>query len=71
MYMGKTIRKDREDKKYLEGNPKKEDLHTYKCKCEYCTNVRKKKLKEKALKIAMATTIQEFKELGAKFFHPK
>jgi len=44
--MSRTIRKDRNDVKYPEG---RDGLHlrTYKCKCEYCSGIRKNKLQIK------------------------
>ena len=43
--MSRTIRKDRNDKKYKESLKKKEAR--YKCRCEYCTGVDKNNLCEK------------------------
>lgn len=38
--MGKTVRRDRHDKKYTEG---RYGTHlVYKCKCEYCTDQKRK-----------------------------
>lgn len=44
--MSRTIRKDRNDVKYLEG---RDGLHlrTYKCKCNYCRGIRRNKLQIK------------------------
>lgn len=45
--MGKTYRKDRFDKKYKEGNPKKKHNLKFKCKCDYCMNAEKQRLLQK------------------------
>ena len=62
--MSRTIRKDRNGKKYKESLKKKEAR--YKCRCEYCTGVSKnlicEKIAEKELKKQIELDEYNFKQ---------
>ena len=44
--MSRTTRRDREDKKYAEGQKDNRKLW-FSCRCSYCTGIDRKELKEK------------------------
>lgn len=59
--MSRTIRKDKYDKKYSEGQTKKA---RYRCNCSYCTGIDKQKLIDVISKREMKKEIQEYSSIG-------
>ena len=55
--MSRTIRKDRNGKRYKESLKKKEAQ--YKCRCEYCTGVSKNLICEKIAKKELKNQIKD------------
>ena len=55
--MGKTIRRDRDDKKHTEGRTK--GFRTWKCDCGYCRNTERRSHREKMSKNDIQRGISE------------
>jgi len=60
--MGKTIRRNRHDEGYKEGNPRNKKNHTFKCKCSYCKCSKKSRSLKRKAKEDVFEGIQEFNE---------
>lgn len=48
--MSRTLRKDKKGNVFKEGNPLKDLNVRYKCRCEYCTNEDRRKIRNKVSK---------------------
>lgn len=57
--MSRTYRKD-EGHCFIEGNPLKNKNVNHHCRCEYCTGIRKKEIREKIINKETKKQIKEY-----------